>query len=195
MQQSYPKTNSRRLFGRIQDCEPRVAPTRTYSRLSFLAPVMLSTALATLALFAPLAVAQLTPPLDNAKEVVEVEEIDPLDAPLRDPASERSVLAQFTSGIENREPIDQITFVENDVHQVFFFSDLRGFEGMLVRHRWSYRGQMQAEVEFSVLGPRWRVWSSKNLEPEAVGDWTVEIVTQDDETLASETFTYSAAAE
>ncbi len=37
-----------------------------------------------------------------------------------------SVLAQFTTGVENREPVDQIAFVESGVEKIFFFSDLRG---------------------------------------------------------------------
>lgn len=167
-----------------------------------------------------LAMAQMTPPLESEPGIARGERFDapvstpaadeptapnrpttprpaeapePLDPPAATAASKRSALTQFTTAIENREPIDQITFVENDVRRIYFFSDLRGFEGTFVRHRWNYGGKMQAEVEFVVLGPRWRVWSTKYLDPEALGDWTVEIVTQEDEILASETFTYIEA--
>jgi len=47
-------------------------------------------------------------------------------------------------------------------------------------------------VVFDVKGPRWRVWSSKDLIEDWIGDWTVEIVTDEGEVLAAETFTYSA---
>jgi len=103
-----------------------------------------------------------------------------------------SVTAQFTTAIENREPVDQITFVRNDVGKVFFFSDLRGLAGKTVIHRWIHDGQTMAEVRFEVGGPRWRVWSSKDLMPDWIGDWTVEIVTGEGEVLAAETFTYTA---
>lgn len=110
-----------------------------------------------------------------------------------------SVLAQFTTGIENREPVDQITFVKNGVKKIFFFSDLRGLAGRTVQHRWIYGGKTIAEVNFEVRGPRWRVWSSKDLLSDWIGDWTVEIVTVDagdglggGEVIAAETFTYSA---
>jgi hypothetical protein len=114
-----------------------------------------------------------------------------------------SVLAQFTTGIEDREPVDQITFVENGVKKIFFFSDLRGLAGRTVQHRWIYDGKTIAEVNFEVRGPRWRVWSSKELLADWIGDWTVEIVTVDadddtddglgdGEVIAAETFTYSA---
>ena len=108
------------------------------------------------------------------------------------PERQPSALAQFTTGIEDREPVDQITFVPNDVRKIFFFSDLRGLAGQTVRHRWIYDGRTMAEVRFDVRGPRWRIWSSKELMPDWIGNWTVEIVTADDEVIATETFTYSA---
>jgi hypothetical protein len=101
-----------------------------------------------------------------------------------------SAMAQFTSGVENREPIDQLTFVESTTEKIFFFSDLRGFEGQTVVHRWSFKGETQAEVSFAVGGPRWRVWSSKDLSQALFGDWTVEIVNEAGEVIAAETFTY-----
>jgi hypothetical protein len=103
-----------------------------------------------------------------------------------------TVLAQFTTGVENREPIDQVTFVENSAKKIFFFTDLRGLTGQTVQHRWIYNGETQAEVSFHVRGPRWRVWSSKDLMPDWIGDWTVEIVMAGGEVIAAETFTYSA---
>lgn len=107
------------------------------------------------------------------------------------PPATPSALAQFTTGVEDREPIDQVTFVSNDVRKVFFFSDLRDLAGQTVTHRWIYEGETRAEVPFEVRGPRWRVWSSKELLEDWIGDWTVEIVTEDGEVIAAETFTYS----
>jgi len=102
-----------------------------------------------------------------------------------------SALAQFTTAVENREPVDQVTFVANDARQIFFFSDLRGMSGQTVLHRWVFKGETVAEVPFAVGGPRWRVWSSKELLEEWIGDWTVEIVSEEGEVIAAETFTYS----
>lgn len=133
------------------------------------------------------ALAQQTLPAEDAAIVTEA---DLADAP--------SVLAQFTTGVENREPIDQVTFVGNEARKVYFFTDLRGLEGRTIVHRWLYGGKVMAEVEFEVRGPRWRVWSSKDLLPDWIGDWTVEIVVapeaegEDAEVIAAESFTYSA---
>ena len=108
------------------------------------------------------------------------------------PAALPSAVAQFTSAVEDREPIDQITFVSTDVRKIIFFSDLRDLAGHQVTHRWIFDGDTVAEVVFDVEGPRWRVWSSKRLIEDWIGDWTVEIVTDEGEVLAAETFTYSA---
>ena len=100
--------------------------------------------------------------------------------------------AHFTTAIENREPVDQVSFVANRVQKVFFYTDLRGLAGQTIHHRWIHDGEVVADVAFEVRGPRWRVWSSKDLLPDWIGDWTVEIVAADDEVIAAETFTYTA---
>lgn len=109
-----------------------------------------------------------------------------------EPVAWPSVMAQFTTAVADREPVDQVTFVSNDVRKIYLYSDLRGFEGQTVTHRWLHGGETMAEVAFEVRGPRWRVWSSKDLLEDWLGDWTVEIVNGDDEVVAAETFTYSA---
>lgn len=99
----------------------------------------------------------------------------------------------FTSAIENHEPVDQLSDGA-DMKTVLFFTELMDFQGETVVHRWEYNGQSMAEVKFQVGGPRWRVWSSKNMMPEWVGTWTVSVVNGNGEVVASETFDYSAAS-
>ncbi len=84
--------------------------------------------------------------------------------------------AQFTSAIEAREPVDEVSILSNDVNKVYFFSELRNLQGQTVTHRWLLAGKVMAEVSFNVGGPRWRVNSSKALQPGWVGDWTVAVV-------------------
>lgn len=101
--------------------------------------------------------------------------------------------AAFTTGIADREPMDHLTRVTNDVRELDFFTDLRDLEGHTVVHRWLYHGKVMAEVPFEVKGPRWRVHSSKRLDPSWTGDWTVSVVA-DGKELSSESFTYTGAA-
>ena len=99
-------------------------------------------------------------------------------------------LARFTTAVENHEPVDAVTFLENDARRILFYTDLRNLAGQTVTHRWQLRGNVMAEVPFEVGSARWRVWSSKRLIPAWTGDWTVDVVKGDGEVIASETFTY-----
>ncbi|MCR9096009.1 MAG: DUF2914 domain-containing protein [bacterium] len=122
------------------------------------------------------------------EEIPVAEDVDVIVEP-----SVPSALGQFTTAVENREPVDQVSFVENDVRTIIFFSDLRQLDGRTVTHRWLHGDVVRAEVAFEVRGPRWRVWSSKDLLEDWLGDWTVEIVLDDGEVIAAETFTYTDA--
>ena len=102
--------------------------------------------------------------------------------------------AQFTSAIENREPVDELEAVENDLRTVYFFTELKDMDGQTAVHRWSYNGQVMAEVSFPVGGARWRVYSSKNLLPEWVGTWTVDVLNANGDVVESRSFTYVNAA-
>lgn len=84
--------------------------------------------------------------------------------------------AAFTTGIEEREPVDEVDSLATTIDKVFFFTEVTGMEGDTLTHRWLHGGETLAEVKFGIGGPRWRVWSSKNLIAEWVGEWTVECV-------------------
>jgi hypothetical protein len=106
------------------------------------------------------------------------------------PASDAVARALFTTGIAGREPTDRITSLDNGVRQVYFFTELTGLEGKPVAHKWEYAGEVKAAVTFQVGAPRWRVWSSKTLDPGWTGTWTVSVVDASGATLAQETLTY-----
>lgn len=81
--------------------------------------------------------------------------------------------SQFTTRIEDREPVDQVLVLNNDVTTLYFFTDVRNMEGRTVTHIWEYNGQAIARKQFSIKGPRWRVFSKKELDPSMTGKWTV----------------------
>lgn len=101
--------------------------------------------------------------------------------------------AQFTSGIDQREPVDEVTILSNNINKIYFFSELRDLQGETVTHRWSFAGKVMAEVSFNVGGPRWRVNSSKALLPGWIGDWTVSVVDGSGEIVADYRFQYVEA--
>ncbi len=92
---------------------------------------------------------------------------------------------QFTTAIENREPVDALTDVMN-VNPIYYFTELKDFQDTTVTHRWLFDGKVMAEVAFNVGGPRWRVYSSKQMLPEWDGDWTVEVVDQSGVVVATD---------
>ena len=101
--------------------------------------------------------------------------------------------AQFTTAVNNREPADNITTLDNSHTQVLFFTALNGAAGQTITHRWQYNGQTMAEVKFQPKASHWRVWSSKNLLPGETGTWTVDVVDGNGNVLTSKTFNYTAA--
>ena len=102
--------------------------------------------------------------------------------------------AQFTNGIEEREPIDELgptIYTQGQaVRQLYFFTDVRGMNGQTVTHRWQHEGQVVAEVSFDISGERWRVFSSKNLLPTMIGQWEVIVMDPSDTPIYMSSFFY-----
>ena len=99
--------------------------------------------------------------------------------------------ASFTTGISEHEPMDSVTQLTNDHGIVYFFSELHDLAGKTVAHRWEYNGELMSEVPLAVAGPRWRTYSSKNLEPMWIGQWTVSVVDEAGNVLAKRNLAYT----
>ncbi len=98
--------------------------------------------------------------------------------------------SQFTTEMNGREPTDLVVSLSNDVRHVVYFTELQGLAGHTVTHQWLYNGSVMFEKTFDVGGNRWRVWSSKTLQPGWTGRWTVKTLDQDGTELASQSFDY-----
>jgi len=81
----------------------------------------------------------------------------------------------FSTNIVDREPVDQVLILSNTVDQIYFFTDLRHYQGQTITHRWEYEGELVTEKTFEVGGPRWRVYSQNDLNPAMTGTWTVVV--------------------
>lgn len=102
--------------------------------------------------------------------------------------------ASFTTGIVDRAPVDTITTLSDDRRKIFYFTDVRDMTGQTVTHRWEFNDQVMAEVPFEIRGPRWRIYSSKTLEPVWLGEWRASTVDASGRVLSSNTFSYTRAA-
>jgi len=101
--------------------------------------------------------------------------------------------AQFTTLIINKEPIDQVVLLGNDVEQVYFFTDLRQLSGKTIRHRWEYKGDLIADIPIKVGGPRWRTDSRMILDSSMLGKWTVLVIDEAGWVLKASNFEYVPA--
>ena len=101
--------------------------------------------------------------------------------------------AQFTSAIQDREPVDKVSNLLNDKHRVYFFSEIKDAADQKITHRWEHDGKVVSETSFDVGGNRWRVYSNKTLDPSQTGEWKVSVVDEAGGTLGTSTFTYEAA--
>jgi hypothetical protein len=108
--------------------------------------------------------------------------------------SGRVTRSALTTAVIDREPQDAVETLSNDNVQIFYFTDVRDATGETITHRWEWMGRVMAEVPFAVRGPRWRVHSSKNLEPSWLGEWTVTAVDSSGRTLSQDRFTFSEAS-
>jgi hypothetical protein len=102
------------------------------------------------------------------------------------------VRSVFTTGIQDREPVDQLSDTQGKTGNLFYFSELRDMSGQTAMHRWEHEGKVVTEVSFDVRGPRWRVWSSKTYSPGWDGEWKVSVVNGAGEVISEEMVTYTA---
>ena len=81
----------------------------------------------------------------------------------------------FSTNIIDREPVDQVVILTTAVSQVYFYTDLRNYQGQTITHRWEHDGKLVTEKKFEVGSARWRVYSQKDLDPGMTGSWSVVV--------------------
>lgn len=130
-------------------------------------------------------------------ESASTESANPADANSEQAGFSRGsvVRSVFTTGIQEREPVDKLSDANAEEQQVYYFTELRDMSGQTAVHRWEKDGDVKAEVKFDVRGPRWRVWSSKTFQPTAAGEWKVSVLNGAGEVIAEETLNLSEPAQ
>jgi len=101
--------------------------------------------------------------------------------------------AQFTTAINNHEPVDHVVLLGNDVPEIYYFTDLRHLNGQTVIHRWEYKGNVVKDIPLKVGGPRWRSQSRMLLDPKMLGKWTVLVLDETGLVLKATMFEYVPA--
>ena len=99
--------------------------------------------------------------------------------------------AVFALNVEDRVPINIVEEADNSLGKIYFFTNIRNLDGERITHRWIYIDKIMADVSFDINGPRWRVWSSKNLWYTWIGKWKVQVLRMDGSLLYEKIFNYT----
>lgn len=110
-----------------------------------------------------------------------------------DAAAGRVARAAVTTAVLNREPVDSVDRVSDEVAQLSYFTELIDLQGQTVTHVWERQGEEMARVSFEIGGPRWRVHSTKRLRPDWIGAWKVSVVDGAGNELRSDHFYFAEA--
>ena len=114
-------------------------------------------------------------------------------APAKAAATGSVAKSQFTTGVENHEPKDNIDSLTNDQTRIYFWATLDNLQGQEVTFRWSYNDVDQGDWKTTPKAGRWRTVSSKELDPSKLGTWKVEVLDASGNVLTSKTFEYKKA--
>lgn len=100
--------------------------------------------------------------------------------------------AQFTTEVQNKEPVDEVSTFPAEQDPLYFFTEVKNAAGQTITHRWKHNGEVMAEVPLQVGSDSWRTWSSKELIPSWEGEWTVEVVDANGQVIEQQTITVEA---
>lgn len=102
--------------------------------------------------------------------------------------------AQFTTGIEQQEPVDQVGPIilakDNEIKQLYYFTEIKGMRGETIIHRWEHEGKIIAKVHLQIGSNQWRTYSRKNLTPAMAGNWQVVVTNSQGNPIHTDRFVY-----
>ena len=88
--------------------------------------------------------------------------------------------------IVDRNPVGSGDVFAKESERIYCFSRVVGAaQDTQITHNWYHQGSLKASVKLDVRSPNWRTWSSKAMMPELVGEWMVEILSEDGQALES----------
>jgi hypothetical protein len=83
------------------------------------------------------------------------------------------------TGVQDRVPTGISSYFDSSVGKLYAFTRIIGAEGdTRVYHKWYHGNELVADVPLSVRSGDWRTWSTKNVQPDWVGDWRLVVVSE-----------------
>ena len=99
------------------------------------------------------------------------------DLEMNDEYVERAVL---TSGMANREPVDDLGHTYQHSGEAYdrltFFTQIMNHDGRAVNHRWYRNGELYSEVTLAIGSDSWRTYSTRQISYMSTGDWSIRVV-------------------
>jgi hypothetical protein len=94
--------------------------------------------------------------------------------------------ATICQQVVDRIPMGTGDVFSPEVPELYCFTRIVGAQADTeVTHNWYYKGNLMASVVLPVGSASWRTWSKKKISPEMVGEWMVEILSQEGVALES----------
>lgn len=104
--------------------------------------------------------------------------------------------AKLTAEVNRREPgealPEQLTLEESGLSKVYFYTEVIGQAGKTHYHHWYHDGKLKAKVPITIGSNRWRCYSSKYLNHQQTGKWTVKVIDAKNRLLAQSHFNFTS---
>jgi hypothetical protein len=115
-------------------------------------------------------------------------------APAAEPSAQAASVVQIEDAVVCQDVVDRKPVAAGDqfakeTPKVYCFCRVVGAQaGSQITHNWYFNGALKASVKLHVGSTDFRTWSSKTLPPGGVGEWMVEILSDDGKPLENITF-------
>jgi hypothetical protein len=94
--------------------------------------------------------------------------------------------AAISQQVVDRTPVGTGDVFSPEVPELYCFTRIVGaLENTEVTHNWYYKGNLMASVVLPVGSASWRTWSKKQMSPDMMGEWMVEILSEEGVPLES----------
>ena len=99
----------------------------------------------------------------------------------------------IATGVVKREPVGVSAHFGDDAGVLWAWVQVRNLKApSQVTMVWRHEGEVRSRVTLDVgVSPRWRTWSRKSVGAKDHGEWTVEVLSPDGETLRTLKFELS----
>jgi len=103
------------------------------------------------------------------------------------PPNTHIVRALLTTGLNNKEPVDnivsEIKVSKQKAAGIYYFTEINNMKGQALYHHWLRAGKLIYKRKIRILGNRWRAATSKLITYSKTGDWAVRLVNEQGITL------------